>query len=256
MTTVKVVSYAGTGYYTTAMGFINDANAAVPNGWTDNTGAGCTSTIVASAGTHNKVLDLNDASGANYCNIKTRLFGSLTYGTLEVYGRMTDVTKSLVIQLCKSDETVAFNVNISSSKFTINNGAVVEITGVGAPANDTWYHVKIHFETTAGSYQGLAQYTFRVYIDGTVQTNADFAFWNNVSNVNSVNFQTGPASSGYHGYIDAVGCTGYLGYAVGDNTNAYTTVPYRHAKARRGTHESHHDFSSFDITKMSFPQQI
>lgn len=251
MTTIKSIAYAGTGYYKGNIGcFENDANATVPYGWVDASGVGCSATIVASYGTHNKVLKLADASAANIAQINYILLDG-TYGTMEFYMANDDVTKNNILKIWHgaSDIIVFF---IGNSKFQYIDDTGTHDLGLAA-VNDTWYKGRIDWECTAGGYQALAQYKWHAYVNDVHY--GDYNFKSNQDHVDLMNFFTNAASTGYNGYWDAIGFPTLGNYTIGDNANTYTTMVYRHAKSRRGTHESHRDFSSFDITKMVFPEQ-
>jgi len=260
MTTVISHSIAGTGHYKSPHGFENDANAADPYGWTTTEVLG-TIAVGASYTTHNKVVDQSrTATGGGNISLINTFVSAQGYGTIECWFATTDVTKINVL-VVKGGSDNAIIIEQSGSNFYAYNG-----NGIGggaysaalvAAANATWYRIRIDFECTAGGYLGMGQYKWSLWINGTEYDNAGahWGFTNNQATLTT--FYTQLASNNaYHSYMDGVGYSWDSGYALGDNNTEYTSVPYKRALARRGTHESHHDFSSFDITKMSFPQQL
>jgi len=260
MTTVISHSIAGTGHYKSNHGFVNDANGADPYRWTVSE-AGGTVGIIASSTTHNKVLELHDTSGAALVSAKTPDFDQ-GYGTIEYWYKTSKIADTHnFLYAYSEDDTMLLRLSTLSTGgitgwYYYNGGGNVKITGFPDPAVDTWYRVRIDFECTAGGYLGLAQYTWKLTVDGTAQTSADQGFLANKPEFHYLTFETHAAHNTYYDYIEALGFSWDGNYTIGDNATEYTSVVYKHAKARRGTHESHHDFSAFDITKMSFPSQI
>lgn len=254
MTTVITHSIDGTGHYKGYDGFKNDANAATPyySGWSFNIGTDCTAQMIASAGTHNKVLELYDNNAAGVIVAKL-LFGFKTSGTIEYWIMVSDSTVVTLMQMDRSDAVVGPNLRFNSDatiEYRNVAGAWTDIVGYAA---NTWYRMRIDFECGDGGYEGLAADTMHVYINDTKYS--DLQFYQAKEQLTRFYVSTSSAGQ-YYVYLDAVGFAGILKYSIGDNATQYTTVPYKHAKTKRGTHESHHDFSAFDITKMSFPSQI
>jgi hypothetical protein len=242
---------ANTGYYQGNFPFINDENAAEPSGFTSNNGAGCTTLVVATIDGHNKVLDCHDQNLGNVCDILFSPLTDMANGTIEFWWRTDDNTKTSQVYLYDG-ATQCIRLLILAGTFQYDNGSVQDTTIV--PANDTWYRHTIQFECAAGAHEGLAADTFNWLIDSGVTYNGqDLGFKNGGDDIDSVRIFTDGTSQNFHAYFDSFGVVGDKGYSEGDNNTLYTSVVFRHALARRGTHENHQDYSAFDIAKMIFP---
>ena len=84
--------------YPATYNFRDDADGAVPSGWTDDSGGTCTAKIIASLGGHRKVLEL-DVVSANEAWLYQN-FTATPSGTVEAYIRTTDVSKRS--RVCRS----------------------------------------------------------------------------------------------------------------------------------------------------------
>jgi len=255
MTSVISHSIAGTGHYKDPYSFKNDANAVAPyyDGWTFTLSASCTAQMIASAGTHNKVLELYDNNAAGNAVAKFRI-GTQTSGTIEYWIMVSNSDVIILMQMDSGDASNGPNLRFNAdATIEYRNAAAVWTDIVGYAAN-TWYRIRIDFECGAGGYEGLAADHMHVYINDTKYS--DLEFYKAKDNLTRLYISSNNVAVGTYTYIDATGFVGLNGYILGDNATQYTTIPYKHVKAKRGAHESHHDFSSFDITKMSFPSQI
>ena len=92
-------------------------------------------------------------------------------------------------------------------------------TDVGTISVDTWYHVRIAFETGAGGYEGLSEDTFKIWINGTEYGAYDFSVQAGVFTV--LYLKTYIVDSGYTYYIDGLDFSWRDGYSEGDNLNPY-----------------------------------
>jgi hypothetical protein len=88
-------------------------------------------------------------------------------------------------------------------------------TAICTALDNTWYHLTIEFECTAGGYKGLAQYDLHIYINGTHY--GDYDFRNNQADVEQLRLNTTTAQSGYYAYWDAIGYSWDTDYTIGDN---------------------------------------
>ena len=85
-----------------------------------------------------------------------------------------------------------------------------------ACVDNTWYHVRVDFECTAGVYKGLAQFDWHMYINGVHY--GDYNFAHNEAHADEILFWSNGAESGAHLYLDALGFSWDPEYiALGDN---------------------------------------
>lgn len=195
--------------------FTSDANGAVPaGGWADLSGAGCSARVGASAGDHDKVLDLDDAHAVNFAN--ATYTDTQSSGTMEFWMRVTDITDVANLWIYNG-VTGLFAIKIDASQFQyIDN---VGWTNLFVPVNDTWYRVRIDIECTGDAYLGLAQYEYNLYVysaaGALLGSATDVDFNSDQVQLTSLNFATGgPTQQNY--YLDAFGFT-WDGYTIGDN---------------------------------------
>lgn len=144
-------------------------------------------------------------------------FGSnKEYGTAEFWMRSSDATYLNQMTLFDG-ATSLFTFVIDEDKFKYYNGAWNDV-GVGV-SDDTWYHIRIAFECTAGSYESLAQYDWKIWINGTEY--GDYDMWNNRAHADSIDFRTPKDDNGYTFYIDAVDFSWSDNYVSYRNTNQF-----------------------------------
>ena len=84
--------------------------------------------------------------------------------------------------------------------------------------DDTWYLVRIDFESGSGGYLGLAEDTYNVWIDGVLEASGASFYDSGIDFINKTLFGTGGGGTNKF-YIDAFGLTS-LGYDIGDNENS------------------------------------
>ena len=194
------------GYYPATFGFEN-----VPDGtddplWTDNQGS---SEIIASLTGHNKVYQC----GSGVLAIGQPFDSEQNYGTVELYVNAENAANGFQFRLNRIGVDYAFALRIYGDKFQY--ATAVQWIDIGKSAFDnTWYHIRIDFETTLGGYMGLSNWTWKAFIDGEeygaydFQNNYvpdDFGFY-------SVSYSTARS-------WDAVGYSWDSNYDIGDNYN-------------------------------------
>ncbi|MFX0017277.1 MAG: zinc ribbon domain-containing protein [Promethearchaeota archaeon] len=200
------------GYYPATYGFENDKNGNNPSRWEIREGGG-TCKVIESEASHSKIVELNDISDINRVYMNQTLIG-IPYGTIEFWWRIDDTTKSVAISLFNGD-TWVISLVMDNSIFKYWDSGWQDL-GISA-TSDTWYHIRIDFECTTGGYEGLAQYYYDIYIDGTFY--GDYNFILSESQIDLIHFNTNIGYNNYNAYIDAIGYSWDPYYNVGDNLN-------------------------------------
>lgn len=167
--------------------------------------------IISDLGGHKKVLELydNSAIASFWCYDS---FSSQSYGTIEFWMRVTDATMGSRFGFYNGG-TIVFYFGIDIDQFRYYDGAWHNVGLV--PTDNTWYHIRIDFDCTTGTYQGLAQYDWHVYINGTHY--GDYDFGSNQAGLTRFYIDPDTTDSGYYIYVDAVGYSWDTNYDVGDN---------------------------------------
>ncbi len=159
--------------------------------------------ITSSVGGHEDVLEMydnqNDIDYGDSLEIKFDFSGQ-DYGIIESFVRSSDSTYANNIKLFHEDTQLIY-FSIYQDKFQYYDEGWHNISGAPTPQDDTWYNICIAFETTDSGYKDLAQYDWKVWINGIEY--GDFDFENNYS-LNNLHFSTGSADNGYTYYIDNV----------------------------------------------------
>ncbi|MFX1390605.1 MAG: hypothetical protein ACFE9Z_11115 [Promethearchaeota archaeon] len=198
------------GYYPATYGFETDDNYGSPEGWYLSEMTGCTAQVIKSVGDHSKVLELHDSHPTNYVLVYQSISND-GYGSIEFWMRNSDVTYQNSLQLYTSTN-YALIFGIMQDKFKYWDGSWNEF---GSPADNTWYHITIDYESTEETYLELSQYHWRLWID-EVECGV-FSFGSN-GEPDKIEFGTqyGNAAS-FYAYIDAVGYSWDSDYYIGDN---------------------------------------
>ncbi|KKK65272.1 hypothetical protein LCGC14_2975820, partial [marine sediment metagenome] len=204
------------GYYPATYGFESDDDGSDPVGWNVFEGAGYVN-VKDEMNNHKNVIEMYDNDGGNHDELHN-VFSLQTYGTIELWVMSDDVTDPLSIRLLDDTATSVWGDGIGWVQFWQDNIRYQDNTStynVKTVYDNTWYHIKIEFECTTGNYQGLAQDTWRFYVDG--EQFGDFGFLNDISNVTQLYVFTRGADLNYRYYIDAVGFSWDSEYIIGDN---------------------------------------
>ncbi len=172
---------------------------------------------------HARVVRINDASATLATTLTHDLNGDQVYGSIEFFIQSSDVTKENNVMVYHGTTTIlGFQIDETKFKYWKNDSTWADLSGVGTPANDTWYRVTIDFESGAGTWQSLAPDKYTICVDGTEQdSGADFDLDTAVDHVDTIKFFTGTTDTGYDMYIDALGYQGDSwggGYERGDNS--------------------------------------
>lgn len=195
----------------------------------DGSGADCIVSIVSSWQSHRKVLKCADANAATLIDVYNS-FSAQPYGTIEFFVGTTDASRRFNVYF-QTVGTIVFGMRIEADQFQYYDGGWVNIGVV--PSDNALYHIRIDFECTTGGYQGLAQYDWHIYINGTHYGDYDFA--SNEASLNRLRLFGNNAAANYDVYFDAFGYSWDISYKIGDNCF------WRHYK------ETSDDFESEDV---------
>ena len=216
ITTPENKTYYGSmsGYYPATYGFESEdvGTSGTDIGFVDT--VQLNAEIISSLGDHKKVLEINDDSLSIACHAYNNLTSAQSNGTVEYWIASSNCT-ALNKFTPFDDDMVGFRFAIYADKFQFRDSTDWhDIIGAPTPQDNSWYHIRIDFEASTGGYEGLTQYTWRVYIDGIEY--GDYSFENNQASFNKIAFKTGTVSSPII-YIDAIGYSWDPKYNIGDN---------------------------------------
>jgi hypothetical protein len=220
----KIYATPMNGYYPAIFGFENDLDGTNPSGWMidGNPSIGGTAKVLELLGGHRKVVELydnNDGIGRNVRATKT-FDSSITYGDIEFWLRTNDTTKESIIEMRKSSSDYVFLLKIMEGNWKDNFDVTLQkISGgnMDTPSNNTWYHIRISFETTTGGYEGLSQWQWKIWVNGEESTAQNFV--NNYSPLDQIRIRTRDIQKDYFTYFDAIGYSWNPNYNIGDNLN-------------------------------------
>lgn len=213
------------GYYPATYGFEDVSNGGFSPEWIDSSSASCTAKIIGLMGGHRKVYELYDNNPGGYAWIMQNWNSPREKGTVELYVRATDASVGNFIQFRNDTSPVnplALNFGMYQNKFQYNDHGVWKDVGYDALA-DTWYHIRLDWETTNEGYQGLSQWKWKIEIDSI-----PFGPFNLTNNIIPEIFSTNTRNplTGFYWYIDAVGYSWEPDYSIGDNLNEGLLLSY------------------------------
>ncbi|MFX1390115.1 MAG: S8 family serine peptidase [Promethearchaeota archaeon] len=205
------------GNYPATYSFETDDNYEAPEEWYLSEMVGCTAQIIESVGDHSKVLELYDSVFFPYNYVL--VYQSISndgYGSIEFWMRNSDVTYQNSLQIY-TGTNYALIFGIMQDKFKYWDGSWHEF---GSPEDNTWYHIRIDYESTTGGYPGgyleLSQYHWRLWID-EVECGV-FSFGTN-GEPDKIEFGTQYGNSAsFYAYIDAIGYSWDPYYKIGENS--------------------------------------
>ena len=215
----SVIDSAGVGgHYPATYSFEGDAIGGNPADFVVDESGG-TANIVELIGGHRNVLELHDIDNGKRVIAYQFLSENRTNGIIEWWWRTDDTTDGSYFEMY-DDGVRLFIFAFREVSFDYHDGAWHDIK---APAlDDTWYHIKILFECGIAGLEGLAQYTWRVFIDQVEY--GDYGFDNDQPQVDWILFQTAITHLNYYQYIDAIGYSWDPTYDIGDNRYPYMTL--------------------------------
>ncbi len=180
----------------------------------DNSVPSCGPEVEGLKGDHYKILKIKDSSATGAFDIENLFEASQSYGSIEFYVRITDKNK----RFCFIPKDTSGNFLL---RYRIDNGYHQRYTSswgnVVAASNNEWYHIRIDFETTTGSYSGLSQNKWKLFVDGAEYGPYDLET-NNVS-PDRLRILSSTSDTSYTCYLDGMGYSWDSNYTVGDNVN-------------------------------------
>ncbi|MHA1478666.1 MAG: LamG-like jellyroll fold domain-containing protein, partial [Promethearchaeota archaeon] len=210
------------GYYPATHGFESDGAGDDPLFCTVEEIGGEVN-VVDSIGGHNKVVAVIDNSASDFPYFYNTFEVPQSYGTYEFWVRTTDASNFQGLRLYSGpviDSNVMIDFVIDSEKFRNYDGTWHDVADC---VDNQWYHIEIAYECTTGSYRGLNQYKFKVWIDNDEY--GEFGWWYTKPNADKIQFMGGN-SEVQTLYIDAIGYSWDPNYNIGDNLNESLLLSY------------------------------
>lgn len=127
-----------------------------------------------------------------------------TFGTYEFWINTNNASVASEIWF-ENNGTDIFGVRINDSNFQYWNDLFPQWDDIGVIAtNNIWYHVRIDFRCGSQTYEGLAQYDFKVFINDTEY--GDYDFYYNEPIITDLSFRLYYNNNiSYSTYFDAIG---------------------------------------------------
>ena len=206
-----------TGFYKATCGFDSYAVGNRPDWFEYINTQGGTVKVIAAVGDHKQILELRDTSSSYRVEVAKILALNQTRGSIEYWMRIDQYlgTLNFIIDNGIYENLILQIRNWANKKLQyLNNTAWIDITDL---YEDVWYHIRIDFECTSGSYQGLNQYTWFIHINQIKY--GPYWFETNQSCINRIRWLTERTEWLYSFYIDAIGLSWDPNYHLGDNLN-------------------------------------
>ncbi len=182
----------------------------------DTSTGDCYVEIVEDVGDHNRILKIHHVLSENV-HIYHDLDSDQSYGTIEWWwrGGVGLALGSILYFDLRRDDTDMIRLYMTEGKIKYNDGTTHDIMSINA---NTWYRMRVDFESTTGNYKGLSQYRFDLYVDGVLKVN-DGQFANNEGHINRIGIDSG-GIVGFDAFFDAFGFSWDSEYNLGDNAEA------------------------------------
>lgn len=202
----------------------DDWEEGISIGWIsfDDSGGDCKAYIRPYLDGHKKVLDCHNvnAGGVDVASY----FTSKTSGTTEAYIRINYLGYKAFIGLRDgtSDQIgLGLGMGATATKFSyLDNGTWYDIDLVYE--EDTWYHIRIDWEGTAGGYQSLAQYKYQIFINGV--NYGPYNMNSSLINYTGVTVTTPTEAEPFHFYVDSVDHSWSSGFYFGRNMEDWLDI--------------------------------
>jgi len=166
---------------------------------------------------HRGVLEICDNSNNDTPRLIQYFDDSQSYGTIEWWWRTNNSAYSSAFRLQDyTGQSSSVILNISTGILQYYDNGYHSICPI---ADNTWYHIKMDFESTTGGYSGLAYNKWKISVNGIEY--GDYNFNVNITEASNVYFTMDITQFGYFNYIDALGYSWDPDYNVGDNIHDY-----------------------------------
>ncbi len=178
----------------------------------DNLGTGLDVSIVDQNGYYKEAVRFTDKKTDDEVWIEND-FEDQTSGTIEWYVKSSDVSDKIWAMHFMDDIQTEFSVLMDNNKWQYAIGAnYFDITGVGTPSNDKFYHIRVDFDCSTDK--------FKVFINDTESNEYDF----NGEQINKIRFETGQNAEGI-AWLDALGYSFDDLYEIGMNKIPLVSYP-------------------------------
>ena len=208
------------GNYPGTYSFDEDDAGENPGGWNVLEGYNMDIQVEDEVEGHKKVLSVNDWYSSGSCYAEQSLSSGQSSGTVE-WWFSAEGTSSNRIQDVRfgwsslADIYTAFRIVFSNNYAYVQHGS--GSTTVLTFSADTWYHLKISWDSTSGGYDDNGQDQFTIYVDGIDK--GTFDFWHNHDTIDKLRCQSWGTSCRTNEkiYYDAFGFSWNDDYNIGDN---------------------------------------
>ncbi|MFX1258835.1 MAG: PKD domain-containing protein, partial [Promethearchaeota archaeon] len=171
---------------------------------------------------YKEVVQMSDKSTTSSVKMENA-FENQKYGTVEWYVKSSDVSDNVWALTFVDSEEDELSIFMEENEWKYSYGGPnnYTITGVGAPTDDQFHHIRVDFCTDSSNYLGLNS-EFNVTIDGIVST--DTYSLTSANLINKVRFHSGISATGI-AWFDALGYSWHPRYEVGFNKDPMIVYP-------------------------------
>lgn len=160
-----------TDIYNATESFNDESQGDNPAGWVlDESASNFEIEVYGYAFGHNNCLSIDDQTGTAGGWARLNDVITESYGFISFWWYIYDATESFQLRLYGTD--LVAHIIEESDHWYYNDGSN-HLLGVPDPIDNEWYYVEILYESTAGGYEGLAQYDYRVIINGYASSDID-----------------------------------------------------------------------------------
>ncbi|MFX1504215.1 MAG: hypothetical protein ACFFDH_24860, partial [Promethearchaeota archaeon] len=162
---------------------------------------------------HEHILKLEDTSGVDRVQVKDTFENNIVNGTLEFFLTSDDMTDRTKFAVQESGENDVISLRIELDRFQYYDGSWNDFGII--PLDDTWYHIRIDFESSKWGYMGLSEDTFMIYINGIQY--GSYSFLSSENYLNYFWLVSDNTDSNYVSYWDNIGYTWNANYTFRGN---------------------------------------
>lgn len=149
---------------------------------------------------HIEIVDMYDNINSDYLQLSYEFSNGIrSFGSLEFWIYFTDVSQIFYISLYGSTDRILLKSDSGYLQIRYS-GSYHNILSVN---DDTWYHIRINFESTSNGYLGLSQYDCNIVINGVSYGNYDYN--SNGNDIDTFYIASDTSDYDYHCYLDGLG---------------------------------------------------
>jgi hypothetical protein len=167
-------------FYESNQTFEFDDIGSNPSGWSiDETGGNVN--VIKESNEHSNVVELYDTSATQKIAVSYQLDNYQNFGTFEYWIKSNDTSQRTYYTIYGWSGAWLESIGIMMYGNYLQRWQGAQTYNLAPIVDDTWYHIRIDYDSTTGGYLGLDQWKYSIYIDTVLI--GTYSFSGNTGNI-------------------------------------------------------------------------